>query len=337
MEPDSRLPRRGMLALRLLALAAVAGLGAALTFGYLGRLHFAFDAFSHLRLHFSALLLLMVPALAALRFRAEALFALALGLAAPVQTVLFPPGAAVSEAEAEVGRAVYRLMHVNLRYDNATPEAFLSLVGRTRPDAITLTEVSEPWAARLASIETAYPYRIVCERPTFIGGAAILSRRPFVEGSTPSCGNRGAFAHASVDFGGRQIEIVALHMGWPWPFEQPWQIPRLEPLLGKVGASAIIAGDLNAAPWSYAARRLAAAANARILRGAGPTWLDRRLPAALIGWIGLPIDNIMVKGAVVAGEPATLGNVGSDHLPVMLEFSLAPVEPPVETVVASRE
>lgn len=227
-------------------------------------------------------------------------------------------------------------MHLNLRYDNATPEAFLSLVGRTRPDAITLTEVSEPWAARLALIEAAYPYRIVCERPTFIGGAAILSRRPFVEGSKPSCGNRGAFAHASVDFGGRGIEIVALHMGWPWPFEQPWQIPRLEPLLGKVGESAIIAGDLNAVPWSHAARRLAAAADARILRGAGPTWLDRRLPAALIGWIGLPIDNIMVKGAIVAGEPMTLEDVGSDHLPMMLEFSVAPAPKPVETVVASR-
>ncbi|MCO5156941.1 MAG: endonuclease/exonuclease/phosphatase family protein [Aquamicrobium sp.] len=335
MNPDPQHPRRGALALRLLALAAVAGLGAALTFGYLGRLHFAFDSFSHLRLHFAALLLLLVPALAALRFRAEALFALALGLAAPIQTVLFPPGVEIAEAEA--GRATYRLMHLNLRYDNATPEAFLSLVGRTRPDAITLTEVSEPWAARLALIEAAYPYRIVCERPTFIGGAAILSRRPFVEGSPPSCGNRGAFAHASVDFGGRGIEIVALHMGWPWPFEQPWQIPRLEPLLGEVGESAIIAGDLNAVPWSHAARRLAAAADARILRGAGPTWLDRRLPAALIGWIGLPIDNIMVKGGIVAGEPTTLEDVGSDHLPMMLEFSLAPAREPVETVVANSE
>ncbi len=334
MDPDSQHLGRGALALRLLALAAVAGLGTALTFGYLGRLHFAFDSFSHLRLHLAALLLLLVPALAVLRLRAAALFALALGLAAPIQTLAFFGSPDTGEVAAN--RAVYSLMHLNLRYDNATPEAFLSLVGRTRPDAITLTEVSEPWAARLASIEAAYPYRIVCERPTFIGGAAILSRRPFVEGSTPSCGNRGAFAHASIDFGGRRIEIVALHMGWPWPFEQPWQIPRLEPLLGKVGASAIIAGDLNAAPWSHAARRLAAAAKARILRGAGPTWLDRRLPAALIGWIGLPIDNIMVKGGVMAGEPATLEDVGSDHLPVMLEFSVTPAEQPVETVVANR-
>ena len=90
-------------------------------------------------------------------------------------------------------------------------------------------------------------------------------------------------------------------------------------------------------PWSHAARRRAAAADARILRGAGPTWLDRRLPAALIGWIGLPIDNIMVKGRVTAGEPATLEDVGSDHLPVMLEFSVAPPAKPVETVVARSE
>ena len=71
MNPDSQHSRRGALALRLLALAAVSGLGAALTFGYFGRLHFAFDSFSHLRLHFAGLLLLLVPVLAALRLRAE--------------------------------------------------------------------------------------------------------------------------------------------------------------------------------------------------------------------------------------------------------------------------
>ena len=328
---------RRRLASRLAALAMVAGLGAALGFGYLGRLHPAFDSFSHLRLHLAGLLLLAAPVLLVLRLRAEAAFALLLGLAAPAQTVALPPWADDEPGIAAAGEtaAHYSLLHLNLRYDNATPEAVLSLIGRTRPDVMTLTEVSGMWAQRLALLEAAYPHRVICPQPSFIGGTAILSRRPFAAGSAPWCGNRGAFAHAHVDLGGRAVEVVALHMGWPWPFEQPWQLPRVEPLLRDIGGTAIVAGDLNAVPWSRTAKRLAAAAEARILRGIGPTWLDRRLPAALIRWIGLPIDNVMVKGAVAPTALATLEDVGSDHLPVLLEFGLSPeLDRPGETLRA---
>lgn len=326
------------LAMRLAVLAVVAGLGAALTFGYLGRLHPAFDSFSHLRLHLSGMLLVLAPLLAVLRFRREAVFALLLGLAAPVQTVAVLANAGGTEAPGgggdRVGAATYRLLHLNLLYDNPTPEAVLSLIGQVRPDVMTLTEVSDLWIGKLALIEAAYPYRLICPQPTFIGGVAILSRRPFSGGFEPHCGNRGAFARAGIDFGGESVEIAAVHMGWPWPFEQPWQIPRLEPLLTGLGDTAVIAGDLNAAPWSQSARKLAAAAGARILPGIGPTWLHHRLPRALLRWIGLPLDNIMAKGGIVPRRLETLDAVGSDHLPVLLEFSLRQRERPAETLKA---
>lgn len=313
---------RTWIAFRLAALAVVAGGGAALALGHLGWLHPAFDSFSHLRLHLAALLLVAAPLLLVLRLRPEALLAAVLGVVPIVATVEWrtPPQAAASAAPA----AVYRLLHLNLRYDNPTPEAVLSLIGRERPDVVTLAEVSPPWREKLALLEAAYPYRLVCRPPTFIGGVAILSRRPFAGGREPSCADRGASARARVDLGGRTVEIVALHLGWPWPFGQPWQLPRVEAQLRAIGATAIVAGDLNAVPWSHAARRLAAAANARILRGIGPTWLDRRLPQGLLRRIGLPIDNLMVKGGVVPARIEALEGVGSDHLPVLLEFALRP-------------
>lgn len=321
-------------AARLATLAVVAGLGAALTFGYLGQLHPAFDSFSHLRLHLCALLLVLAPLLAALRLRVEAVFALLLGLAAPIQTVAVLEMAGGTEAQDTGGAATWRLLHLNLRYDNPTPEAVLSLIGQARPDVMTLTEVSDLWVGKLALIEAAYPYRLICPQPTFIGGVAILSRRPFSGGIEPYCGNRGAFAHAAIDLGGERVDVAALHMGWPWPFEQPWQIPRLAPLLARLDGTAVVAGDLNAVPWSHAARRLAAAAGARILPGIGPTWLHRRLPQALLRWIGLPLDNVMAKGGIVPGRLETLGHVGSDHLPVLLEFSLRQREMEAETLKA---
>lgn len=320
--------------LRLAALAVLAGLAAALTFGYLGRLHMAFDSFSHFRIHIAAMLALGAPLLFLLRFRLEAAFALVLAAAVTIQTTglsLAPPLAAQGERD----DAVYRLLHINLRFDNRTPEAALSLIGSVRPDVVTLNEVSEPWAQALARIEAAYPYRIICETYSYTGSSAVLSRRPFAEGFTPRCGDRGSLAHARVDFGGRALDVAALHLGWPWPFEQPWQLPNLEPLLAHLGDSAIIGADLNSVPWSHSARRVAHAAGARLLRGIGPTWLDRRMPGWLRPLAGLPLDNVLVKGGVLPVGLRTLDSVGSDHLPVLLEFVLLPQERPAEVLKAA--
>lgn len=325
--------------LRLAALAALTAIAAAIAFGYLGRLHMAFDAFSHFRIHLGAALAAMALPMLALRFRREALLALLLGTAAVVQTagLPLPPrgswnSAAVAEGASE--SAVYRLLHMNLRYDNPTPEAALSLIGRVAPDVVTLNEVSAMWVDRLALLEAAYPHRLICPPPSRIGGVAILSRRPFAAGFEPLCGDRGAFARARLDIGGREVEIATLHLGWPWPYAQPWQLPRLEPLLGEIADTAVIATDLNAVPWSFAARRVADAAHARILRGIGPTWLHERLPGWLRPWIGLPIDNILVKGGVLPVGLGSTDPTGSDHLPVVLEFVLLPQQQPPQVLHA---
>lgn len=320
--------------LRLAVLAALCALGAAIGFGYMGRLHLAFDAFSHLRLHLAALLLLIAPILLWLRLRVQAIFAVLLAAAVIAQTLYLDGGPKFANADG--AGPIYRLLHMNLRFDNQTPEAALSLIGETRPDIVTLAEVSAMWQARLSALEAAYPYRLICSQPSPIGGTAILSRRPFADGFEPICGDRGSFGHARIDLGGRKVEIAALHMGWPWPFEQPWQLPRLMPLLQQVGDTAIVVGDLNAVPWSAAARQVAQASGAEIQYGIGPTWLDRRLPDSWRGLIGLPIDNLMLKGGVMAASLRTLDNPGSDHLGLLLEFSVAPQDEAIEMQVVEQ-
>lgn len=319
-----------MIVLRLAALAALLATAGALSFGYLGWLHPAFDSFSHFRIHLAVLLLVGVPVLLLLRFWPEALFATLLAATTIVQTTGLPFSPALPSASAaDAGGAVYRLFHANLRFDNDRPEAILSLIGETRPDVLTFNEVSEIWKDRLEVLAAVYPYRVICPRPSPIGGVAILSRRPFMHGLIPYCGDRGSFAHAAVDFGGHTVEVATMHLGWPWPYEQPWQVGRVMHLLQQVGPTALFAGDLNAAPWSNTAKRVAAGLDAQPLRGLGPTWLTAHLPDSLRPLIGLPIDNMMVKGAVIPLSTRTLENGSSDHLPVLLEFRLAPQEAPV--------
>lgn len=315
-------------ALRLAALAAVLAAAAGITFGYLGWAHAAFNSFSHFRMHLAAGLLVLVLPMALLRFYPEAVFAALLAIGSIVQTAGLPFAGMAARAVGTDAPATYRLLQLNMRYDNREPERTLSLIGEMKPDIITLNEVSALWIERLKVLEAAYPHRMICPPPAYIGGSAILSRRPFAAGTAPSCGDRGSLAQATLDIGGSRVEIAALHLGWPWPYEQPWQLPHLEPVLSQIGDTAIVAGDFNAVPWSRTTRRVAAASGTSILRGIGPTWLSYRLPETWRGWIGLPIDNVLVKGAVVPLGLRALDNAGSDHLPVLLEFRLLPEEKP---------
>ena len=134
---------------------------------------------------------------------------------------------------------------------------------------------------------------------------------------------RAAFAIASVDFGGQTADIAALHLGWPWPFPQYWEIGGLSPFIAQLGPTAILAGDLNAAPWSHSPARVSAAGGLTLMPSAGPSWLDRRLPNSLF-FAGLPIDQVFAKGDILVHSIRTLDPVGSDHLPVLVEFSIRP-------------
>jgi endonuclease/exonuclease/phosphatase (EEP) superfamily protein YafD len=316
--------------MRLAALAGVVGIAAALGFGFLGWLHPAFDSFSHLRVHLAVLLLAAVVPLAVLRYWPEAVFAVALGVGS-IWTVADWYTTEAHAAGPE-SRPVFRLFHLNLRFDNDRPDLVLSSIGAHRPDVITLTEVSDQWREWLVILEASYPYQIICPPPSHIGGVAILSRRPFLSESEDACSDRGAFARADVDFSGRPASVVAMHLGWPWPFGQQRHLTLIERELAALGQNALVAGDLNAVPWSQTVRRVAQAGGLEVVQGVGPTWLDRRLPDAWRPRIGWQIDHVMTKGGVRVRSARTLEAVGSDHLPILMEFSIDAPPSPMQSV-----
>ncbi|WP_425277752.1 endonuclease/exonuclease/phosphatase family protein, partial [Mesorhizobium metallidurans] len=315
---------------------AMFALSAALVAGFFGTLHPAFDSFAHFRVHLAVLMALCALPLLATSFRLQAAAALVFAAAAYATTSLPLPRLWPVQAayEAKPGdqtvypgdQAVYRLLQMNLRFDNPTPKKVLSLIGRTNPDVITLDEVSEMWTTELGYITSAYPYRILCPYPDGVFGVALLSRRPFAVGTKPFCERRGAMAIAKVDFGGIGVDVAAIHLSWPWPREQPWQIGELSGPLASLGETAIMAGDCNAAPWSAAVRRVASLGKLTVMPSVGPSWIYRKLPDFLRRYAGLPIDQVFSKGAVLIHSASRLEDNGSDHLPVMVEFSLRPEE-----------
>lgn len=307
----------------LLVLAALLAVAVPLGFGFLGRLHPAFDSFTHFRLHLA--IALVGAALAAMVVGQRAAGALALAFAAAAFATIWSAqwSSHRNAASAAAGAAppAYTLLQLNLRYDNPDHAAVLSLIARRRPDIITLNEVSQAWAEALERIREAYPHRIICPFPNGRWGSAILSRRPFAEGIEPMCLDRGAMAVAAIDLGGRHLDAAALHLSWPWPFEQAWQLRNLSPRLAELHGPALLAGDLNATPWSATVGKVMEAGGLHRVGPAGMTWLHRRLPRWLLP-LGLAIDHVFAKGEVQVLSVETLEDVGSDHLPVLATFDL---------------
>lgn len=316
--------------LRLAALALPIAVSLPLIAGFFGAWHPAFDSFAHFRMHLAvATGLSALPALS-LGYWKEASLSIALGLGAFATAVSFPATLVLGQVNAAVktNQATYRLLHVNARFDNATPEKLLSLIGRTRPDIVAVNEVSPIWMAQLERISAAYPYSIFCEPQSPIGPAAILSRRPFAAGGEGACFESGAMATAEIDLGGRSVTVAAMHLKWPWPFSQARQIDRLSGPLAQLGETALAAGDFNATPWSNAVARIIDAGGLDRVSGSTPTWLSRRLPVSWRQWIGLPIDHVLRKGSVTVHSVSIQEDVGSDHAPLLVQFSLDPVEVP---------
>ncbi|WP_019172206.1 endonuclease/exonuclease/phosphatase family protein [Pseudaminobacter salicylatoxidans] len=309
-----------------LALLAALLLSLPLVAGFFGTLHPALDSLAHFRMHLAVLMVIAGLVLLARRFWLNGIVTVAFGVAALATVNSFMPILGPGRVHAslqpdETEQPIYKLLQINLRYNNPEPNKVLSLIGRIRPDVVTLDEVSEMWAGKLALLSSAYPHSIQCPYPNGVFGVAILSTRPFVEGREGRCHERGSFAVAPVDFGGRAVDVAALHLGWPWPFRQAGQIETLAGPLGGLGATALLAGDFNATPWSAAVARVAKLGGLTLAPSAGPTWQWHGLPEFL-RFSGLPIDHVLHKGNVIAIAAHTLGEVGSDHLPVLVEFAL---------------
>lgn len=293
-----------------------------LVLGFLNSLHPAFDSFSHLRVHLAVLMGLMALPLLFTQLRREGAMILLLAVVAIAAT----PHAYSADEHAHMEEAAqprYRLLQMNLRFDNPSPEQALSLIAHTRPDVITLEEVSAMWQQKLGYLASAYPYSVFCSHPGSVFGVAILSRRPFIADGAPSCDPKGMMAVASVDFGGRPVDVAALHLHWPWPFQQSKQIEALSEQFHELSENAILSGDLNATPWSAASRRISELSAMTLAPPTGPTWLYRRLPDWL-RFAGLTIDQTFVKGRIAISKVSRQQPIGSDHLPVLIEFSIVP-------------
>jgi endonuclease/exonuclease/phosphatase (EEP) superfamily protein YafD len=327
--------------LRAVVLDAAALLAIATVAGWLGRFWWVADLSSHFTVYYtvgSAVVLLLAVVLR--RWRTAVVLLIVLSLNAwSIYPTFFGGGGAV-----DAKGPLLRLAQVNLLHKNRDRERAIDFISHCEADIMIVQEV-DPWWERVIS-EADTPYRFEVSRPrdgSF--GIALLSRESLagdqriVVESTRVIDFANGFAgaerpavEATLLLDGRRVKLLSIH---PPPPVSAGLTALRDSILrqakewaGAQTAPHIIIGDLNTTPWSYAFSILTGDGQlVSTLDGLGNqgTW-----PTGLpLPW-KLPIDHCLLSEGLICIDRRIGTEIGSDHLPLMMELMLSPAVGGVE-------
>lgn len=203
----------------------------------------------------------------------------------------------------------YLLYQKNMNFQNPDWSAVAADIRATKPDFVTLQEVSTRNRPMLEDLAADYPVAHYCDFAT-VGGTAVLSRFAAVPGT-----ERCALGLSAVEVVSPEGEIwlVSIHLHWPWPFGQARQVASLRTMLSGLPGPKIMAGDFNMVTWSGTLEGLRA--------DVGGAWEapTRNTLSLMRGILSIPIDHALTPhGGLAEVRP----RLGSDHLGLLVRVPL---------------
>lgn len=287
--------------------------------GFMGRVWWIFDLSSHFRLQY--LILLVMCAMIGLLGNNYLLCILA-GFGALVNFILILPLYLAPRRPQDTATR-YRLLLSNVLGTNPHISATVNLIEKANPDIILLIEPTDTWLETILPHLANYPHRILVPRADNYG-IALLSRHAFKRQETILLGPyQKPSIIASVDLEGKLLTLLGTHAQPPFnaldSAHRDQQIKEVVAYSNQFGKPALILGDFNATSWSAALRDVSKAG-----------WKDSRVGFGIqASWpvanplLRVPIDHIFTTPDVVVHNRRLGSPVGSDHLPVILDFSIA--------------
>lgn len=302
-------------------LLAAASIGA-----FFGRYVWWLDVLANFRSQF---LIALVVSGAVLMFSRYRNFAIGILFVAGINLAVVAPLYLGSPGESRPDAPVVEVMSFNLLSTNDDYAGVADFIRQNEPDLVLLHEASLPWETALASAGLDYDV-VKARSEDLIFGTLVMVKRPAPDASIVSFG----FAESDP----RSVEVVFTPDGWGVPlhvlsshplapteaeraalrdaqleFAANWASTQTEPYL--------VAGDLNATPWSWPFRNLLQAGglrNSQIGFGVQPTFAANSNP-----FFRVPIDHLVQSEGLVVRERTLGPALGSDHFPLLVTLELA--------------
>ncbi|VGO17032.1 hypothetical protein PDESU_05626 [Pontiella desulfatans] len=293
-------------------------LGIATLLGLLGRFVWFFDLFSHFRVQYMQLCLPLVGIALWKRMnqRAVAIILLALLNYAFVLPLYF------GKPDPGTGKPI-RAMLMNLNAGNGNTEQVLGAIREANPDLLLLEEVTPKWAAELAVLDSDYAYRIA-EPQEGCFGIMMISKYPLEHATVVEIGTAGVpTIIAEGHFPQGTVSIIGTHplppIGATYSSHRNSQLADLPYVAQKQKHPVLLLGDLNVTPFSYWFRRVTEMGLKNSMKGFGfqPTW------PANNRFLRIPLDHVLHSPEITIHNRMVGGDVGSDHFPVMVDFSVS--------------
>jgi len=223
--------------------------------------------------------------------------------------------------------AAYRVLEANVYRANVVPyRTALALLDR-RADAVIVVESNGTWERARPILAAAYAYSSFCPET----GVEIWLKTPILAQGCRMPTPSGSYHTWGEDFvwvrtlgpDGRPLVLVGVHLGRPYPPGR--QDVERQALPGAVAGLArdrvLLAGDMNAAPWTFAMGALD-----RVLRPLRrwtfwqptyPALIKHRLTPPL-----LPIDHVYAGAGWAPARIEPFRTPGSDHFALQIDAQL---------------
>lgn len=215
------------------------------------------------------------------------------------------------------------VLTANLYGGNVDPLSLRTLLEKSDPDIVVLTEVTKPVEGLVRSHLSDHhfawsgdPYRLF----SVLIGVRGQTPTPQVRDSSPEHNFPWASIRACFDTCATLVAVHAPHPDGLSPFNI--QSKQFEDIAAESDAIQpdILLGDLNTTPWSPNYARLLDRTGLKDT-APGIGWLNTWL-SALPG-LGLRLDHILVGPRVAVRAYRVGPNIGSDHRPVIARLSVA--------------
>lgn len=300
----------------LLTAAGVVACAATL-FGFLGRLSWFLDLFSHFRVQYLiGLAALGILLLVGRRRRIAVTFL----VFAFINLLLVAPLYFGSKGTTLEGAPALRAMLLNVNTRLGDAERVRSVIVSVDPDILVLEEINSRWMADLAWLTNSHPYYLAQPREDNFG-IGLFSKLPLAESKVTYIGDAEVPSIlATVSAGPTNLSIVATHPLPPGGRNYSrWRNEQLDLLPDYIQSSSpvLLLGDLNVTPWNHHFRRLLKRTGLKDSSqgfGIQPTWPNYS------PLLRIPIDHCLHSSSISIVDRQIGEDVSSDHYPLIVDF-----------------
>ncbi|MEN7973317.1 MAG: endonuclease/exonuclease/phosphatase family protein [Verrucomicrobiota bacterium] len=301
----------------LLDVSATA-LATATVLGLLGRIHWTLDLLSHFKVQYMQLCLVLIG-IELWRHRNKRAIALVL-LAAINYAFVLP---LYFGKPAPATKKPIRAMLMNLNSGNGNTRSVLNMINEADPDILLLEEVTPKWEKDLKPLKKSYKHRISEPREDSFG-IMLLSKHSLKREKVVKIGPAEVPSIiAEVHLPETTFSIIGTHpvppIGKEYSTMRNKQLMELPAVAGKQKYPVLLLGDLNTTPFSYWFRRLIEESELKnSMKGFGfqPSWQNKTR------FLNIPLDHVLHSPEITIHNRMVGGDVGSDHLPVIVDFSV---------------